>query len=289
MPAISDNRSTAVCRFTRRPPASLPDESPPSLEAICTFSVRICSVRLLISSAIAVTRWSSCSCTSATRLVQIVDVLRERDALADRQVSRCGVARILQHLVDRVEEARQRAAQVPGIGQLIEQRFHFAVNLLLHLGIRPVAVRADQPRLHELVDLLDDAVDLDAQAEDQIALLLDAGRHVTRLPAARSRACWRWRYCCPPPAGRFASPAACCRPSESSRKDSCATARRDAGQNSGVVEQWSSGVADQLRLLHYSSTPLLLYPLPPTRPDRPAHRWPRRPSLYHMSALADRR
>jgi len=40
-----------------------------------------------------------------------------------------------------------------------------------------IAASADQPRLHELVDLLDDAVDRNAQTQDQVALLLDAGRH----------------------------------------------------------------------------------------------------------------
>ena len=45
-------------------------------------------------------------------VVQVVDILRQRDALADRQVPRRRIARVLKHFIDGVEEAGQRAAQV---------------------------------------------------------------------------------------------------------------------------------------------------------------------------------
>ena len=95
---------------------------------------------------------------------------------------------IIHHLVDRVEEAGQRAAQVPFGRELVEHHFQVAVDLLLHVGVCPIAARATSRSCTNLIQLLHDAVDQHARAENQVAVHLHRRRHEDRfLPHVAGR------------------------------------------------------------------------------------------------------
>jgi hypothetical protein len=69
----------------------------------------------------------------------------------------------------RVEEPGKCGVQIYSAGKRVQHSFQFAIGLLLDLGIRPIAFCAYQSLLHELIELLHDTVDLDAQTQHQTA------------------------------------------------------------------------------------------------------------------------
>ncbi len=95
---------------------------------------------------------------------QPVDVLRQRAAAENRQLSRHRALRLVRYGVNRIEELRQCRAEVR-FAQFGVERLQLQVRLLFHLDARPLAGGAAQPLFEKPIDFLDDRRDFNAQTQ----------------------------------------------------------------------------------------------------------------------------
>ncbi len=102
---------------------------------------------------------------------QIIDILGKRLSLQNSKVPHGIAFRLIQNIRNAGEEIVERSAQIR-IAQLADQTFQLRIGLLSDLRAGAVAGGVPQPLLQETVDLLHDALNLNARAEQQVATSL---------------------------------------------------------------------------------------------------------------------
>jgi hypothetical protein len=95
---------------------------------------------------------------------QTIDVLRKRLACEYDQIAERCITGAFENFGDRIEEAREGRAHVVA-REFAQQPFKVLVRFVLDLGAGAVRAGIPQPFQQELVDFLDDAIDLNAEAE----------------------------------------------------------------------------------------------------------------------------
>ena len=107
--------------------------------------------------------------------IERLDRVGQRLTLEDDQVPRGSVVGLVDDVLQSTEERGQLGADV-GVAQLADDPLQFPQRCLLGLRTGDVRPGSAEPFLEELVDLLDDGRRLDAEAELEIAAVLDGRR-----------------------------------------------------------------------------------------------------------------